>query len=410
MARKPKKRGEKPKKPGAKPKKATRRSLAPLAYGLFLLMVAGILAIKGLESPIPEERPFDEELRSVVVAVLRGHGLEIDDIRERTTRAGLELEASMPADASLTRINLDLTTEVEEIGGEILAGKARARGIEFEIGHRGEPSMKLRVRRMLPTTQPESTPRSGVGPGFKPWLAALHGDQDHLVAALPRVAIIIDDIGHNEGTVVADLLTMDAPLTFSILPLRPHSASLARRCGQLGREVLVHLPMEPAGYPGVDPGDGAILCFMQDDEIRGRVREAWASVAGAVGLNNHMGSRATTDLRVMNAVMEELAVSGGAFFVDSFTSHESIGFSVAKAHGLPALASSIFLDQADDPDSISTNLDRLAQIARKRGSAVAIGHPRRNTRDVLRRRLSEFEGEMWVLVPASMLFSAGVNT
>ena len=104
------------------------------------------------------------------------------------------------------------------------------------------------------------------------------------------VAVIIDDVGHSKPA-ARPFIEMDHPVALSILPGRTFSWNLAAEAAQRGKTILLHLPMEPEGYPGIDPGPGAILLSQSREEMREVLERDLASIPGVVGINNHMGSR-----------------------------------------------------------------------------------------------------------------------
>ncbi|MDD3926513.1 MAG: divergent polysaccharide deacetylase family protein, partial [bacterium] len=158
-------------------------------------------------------------------------------------------------------------------------------------------------------------------------------------------AIVIDDFGYSDGR---PFLEMDAPLTFAVLPGLPHSRSVSRQAARQGRDVLLHLPMEPKnGSLGFEKN--TIKTAMTNREVEKRVEEALESVPEAIGVNNHMGSKATADPGTMTAVMRILA-DRGLFFLDSLTASDSVASSAAAGAGVVCLERDIFLDGSDDSD------------------------------------------------------------
>ena len=208
---------------------------------------------------------------------------------------------------------------------------------------------------------------------------------------LGRVAIIVDDLGR--GTRVAkQLLAIGQPVTFAILPGEPHAAEVARMAHAAGREVMLHAPMEPQGYPVVDPGDDALLVSLPGDEMRSRLHALLARVPHATGANNHMGSRFTEDDPAMNVVMAVLR-ERGMFFVDSLTSGSSVGSEAARRAGVPVLRRDVFLDNVAEVEPIIREIQRLAGKARRNGFAVGICHPYPETLQALRQELPRLAKE-----------------
>lgn len=200
-----------------------------------------------------------------------------------------------------------------------------------------------------------------------------------------RVAIIIDDLGRGLKQ-AKQLLAIKQPVTFAILAIEPHATEVARMAHAAGREVMLHAPMEPQGFPVVDPGDDALLVNQPDEALRSQLRMLLGRVPHAVGINNHMGSRFTEDERAMAAIMAELR-EHGLFFVDSLTSGHSVGTAMARQAGVPILRRDVFLDNVAEVEPIVRELRRLADKARRNGGAVGICHPYPETIKALQQEL-----------------------
>lgn len=215
-----------------------------------------------------------------------------------------------------------------------------------------------------------------------------------------RVAIIFDDAG-GSLTDLEEIITLGRPVTIAVLPGLRYSREVAARAREAGLEVLLHLPLEPEDATK-ELGPGGITTAMSDEEIAQIVRTDLAEVPGAIGVNNHMGSRATADPRVMRAVFQVVKAQG-LVFVDSVTSPRSIAAHLASEMHIRAAARQVFLDNQDEPEAIRQQVERLITVARKRGEAVAIGHAHRLTARVLKEMLAEFDRQHVEIVPVSAL-------
>ena len=203
-----------------------------------------------------------------------------------------------------------------------------------------------------------------------------------------RIAVVIDDVGYNLEELEV-FLGFAAPITLSVLPNLPHTEESARRIAAAGKELLLHLPMEAEN--GNDPGPGAILTSQADEQIRRLLDDSFAQVPQAVGMNNHMGSRATADRRVMNVVMETLK-SNGRYFLDSRTTTETVGPETASAYSVPYLQRDVFLDNEPQAPAIRRALEDGIDVAREKGSAILIGHVRNpQIVEVIGRLVTELE-------------------
>nr|WP_320015716.1 divergent polysaccharide deacetylase family protein [uncultured Desulfobacter sp.] len=218
--------------------------------------------------------------------------------------------------------------------------------------------------------------------------------------AVPQMAIIIDDIGYSKDLAMG-LLNIDKNITFSILPFSPAGTQLAHSLSAKGAELMLHLPMEPTQYPKVNPGPGALLSSMSPDELLTQLRKDIRAVPGTVGANNHMGSRLTADSDKMNQIFTVLKQKN-MFFVDSRTSAESKGEESARMFQLKFSHRDVFLDNFQDVEYISGQIEKLIKEAKDHGSAIGIGHPHQATLDALKRELPKIRGKVR-LVPASKL-------
>ncbi len=196
-----------------------------------------------------------------------------------------------------------------------------------------------------------------------------------------RIALIVDDCGQWIDTERA-FIALQIPLTLSVLPDVAYTGVVAREASHAGKGVMLHLPMETVS--GVNPGPGKITTEMSDPQITKQVEEDLAQVPLARGVNNHEGSKASADERVMRDVIGVLAQKGGLFFVDSRTSAASVGQATAESLGVPSAARDVFLDNRNDVAYTEGQLLEAAQIARRTGYAIAIGHPRATTLQAVR--------------------------
>jgi polysaccharide deacetylase 2 family uncharacterized protein YibQ len=197
------------------------------------------------------------------------------------------------------------------------------------------------------------------------------------------VAVIIDDLGHNRRA-ARPFIETPYPVALSILPGRPFSENLAAEALKKGKTLLLHLPMEPVGYPGTNPGPGAVLVSQDRREIQRIIAEDLASLPGIVGINNHMGSRATADRDTMDAVLE-FVQREGLFFVDSRTTPETVGLARAREMGIPSAERDVFLDNVAEPSAIDDRIDELLDLALEKGWALGIGHAHPLTAEALTR-------------------------
>jgi hypothetical protein len=254
-----------------------------------------------------------------------------------------------------------------------------------------------RTRPPAPTAPAGATPtapRAKATPRFPrptPPGAARRATPPAGAAGPPRIAILIDDLG-NDRAAAARIASWPWPVAGAVLPGLPGSGPTARALEDSGKEVLLHLPMEPQGYPAVRPGPGVVLRAQSDDEIVATLERDLATVPGASGINNHMGSAATADPRVMRAVAAVLS-RRGLFFVDSRTTTSTVARDAAERARVPSTSRRVFLDDTQTPEAVSRSFDELVRRAKEEGEALAIGHPHPVTMDVLERELRDLPGK-----------------
>ena len=216
----------------------------------------------------------------------------------------------------------------------------------------------------------------------------------------PRIAIIIDDLGHSMRAVMP-IFDIEYPLTLSILPGLRYSLPLAERGSQFPFEAILHLPLEPEAKRHLERG--TIMVAMSEGEVRGWMEKHLEPLLPYIkGVNSHMGSKATADEGLMRIVLEEVK-KRELYFVDSCTIDKSVVLEVARGLGLRAASRQVFLDSGrrrNDPDYIRGQMKKLAELARKKGKAIGIGHPKLPTLKVLQEMMPELaeEGIQFVTV------------
>ncbi|HXZ20072.1 MAG TPA: divergent polysaccharide deacetylase family protein [Candidatus Acidoferrales bacterium] len=266
---------------------------------------------------------------------------------------------------------------------------AGVRGVTFErrdpgsasaayaISHEGHTLLALEVFMLAP---PAATPSGSSASGA------------------PELAIIVDDLGYDPSA-ARSVFAIPARVSVAVLPNLPESTAIAEEAHRRGIEVLLHLPMESVA--GEDKAEKIELHVGEPAAEVARVMdEMLSTVPYAAGVNNHQGSRATTDPALMASVAAALR-SRGLFFIDSRTAPGSRALDAARHAGVPAAARNVFLDDDEQPAAIRRQLEHAERLAREQGTCVAIGHPHSSTLDVLSEMLPEVEARGVRLVSAS---------
>jgi len=195
------------------------------------------------------------------------------------------------------------------------------------------------------------------------------------VSHLPSLALIIDDLGYAQPELVTRLCVQPIPFAVAVLPFLEFTHQSAEIAHAKGKEVMLHLPMEPIGYPGPskNPGQGAVFFHQSESEMRETVRRALGDVPHRKGVNNHMGSRITPDRLRMGWVLQEIQLAH-CFFVDSRTEKDTVALAVAKTLKVPAISRKVFLDDDKGFPEMEKQWNRAIALAQKEGQVVIIGH------------------------------------
>lgn len=359
----------------------TLASVAPvrrwLGHDAALTPVAPVVSVVPTESypqPPRQQTPPREELQVEIESFLWRAGIA----RGKTSplppggTPGWQVRGSFPAEA----LRLELRRVLQQLDPQLALAEDVAAS-SLTVQWRGAPHFRLRFR-------PERAP---------------------VVAqpAVARMTIIMDDLGRDLATAQM-LARIDLLVTFAILPNAPAATEVAEFAHRHGREVLLHLPMEPENYPAADPGPEALWLETPEVEVRTLLAGYFSRVPHAVGGNNHMGSRFTANREAMGRVLAVLR-ERGVFFVDSVTSAESVAFAEAGRYGVPALRRDVFLDNEAQVEAIRAQLRKLADLAAHRGTAVGICHPHAATLEALRREAPELKRRRIEVVPASQLLA-----
>ncbi len=215
--------------------------------------------------------------------------------------------------------------------------------------------------------------------------------------ARPMIAIVIDDLGE-VGYGVQRALRLPAAITLSFLPLSEGVEHYAQQAQLRGHEILIHMPMEPES--GLDPGTHALKTTQSPEEIKRHLTWALGRLSGYVGINNHMGSRFSENEAGMRTVLAAVG-KAGLFYLDSRTSAHSVAPRLAKALGVPVVERDVFLDNELSSSAILSRMIETEKVAKKAGSAIAIGHPHELTLDMLDMWLSTVESRGYDIVPLS---------
>jgi len=215
-----------------------------------------------------------------------------------------------------------------------------------------------------------------------------------------RIAIVIDDWGYSLNN-LAIIKEIKVPLTCAILPNLKNSKAVARQLNKLGFEIILHLPMEPKEKINLEKN--TITSGMNEEQIRNILNADLNAVIFAKGINNHMGSKATADKRLMTLCMDKLK-DKGLYFIDSVTTPKTVAYRLAKEQTISAARRDVFLDNINDVKHVRQQMNILIATAKKNGTAIGIGHATKySTIAVLDEMMPLLKAQGIEVVPASEL-------
>ncbi len=222
-------------------------------------------------------------------------------------------------------------------------------------------------------------------------------DQD----TLGVIVLVIDDFGYRNDNISDGFLNLSIPITCAIIPGHTASKKFAEKAVSYGKEVIIHMPMESENYsPGED--EYKLLTSMTSELLENKLIQAFESLPEAIGMNNHQGSKATSDSKTMT-VLASVLKDRGKYFIDSRTSSFTIGEKTMISFGVPTARRNIFLDNNNDLDKIEEQMNKLANSAKKNGVAVGLGHARKNTLSVIEKVVPDLLDKGFVFQFASQV-------
>ena len=217
----------------------------------------------------------------------------------------------------------------------------------------------------------------------------------------PKIALVIDDLG-DDRPIARELLEWDFPLTFSILPFTPYAKTIAKEAHRKGKEVILHIPMEPQGYPKAKPGEGSLLEEMNEESLRHQLIKDIEAVPYIKGASNHMGSRLMEDPEKVKIVLSELK-RRKLYFLDSRTTPQTVGVHEAQGIGVKAMERSLFIDHSLEEEDIKDKIEKLIRLSLSNGKAIGIGHPHPSTIKSIKEMIPKIKEKGIELVPLSVV-------
>ena len=380
MARTPSSRRRRPTRSGGKSHDITWRS-----FILSVLLLAAVTAGLLLVLRKTDYTPFSEKCVSQVEAVLKQNRVAIGHLEStrlktettwRTTVTCSEKEFKLPAAADLERLPkvLEKAPELAEFTLAKISRRKDSKRRELILEFR---YAKIPVYRVI-------------------WWQLL------APPARGKLAIVLDDWGYSKPVFTASL-SLPGEVTYAILPNLPFSREISETLSRKGKEFILHLPMEPQNTTAEKLEKNTLLTSMSPAQLTDITRRDIASLPHLKGVNNHMGSEATAQCTTMEPVLAEIKRQG-LYFLDSMTS-DSVCNDVAARLGIPFLKRDVFIDNENNRGAIVRQLEKARDLAIANGEAIAIGHARSLTIDVLKEMMPQLSSQGIILVRASDLLN-----
>jgi polysaccharide deacetylase 2 family uncharacterized protein YibQ len=349
-----------------------------------------------LKEKVTGDEPPDPALLALRVqqgamSALTSLGISVEQVSEERgdadgSSSGPALwRATLPAGVSLERANVTVTKAVERASGRILDG------LEWR-------AKRSRVRRLTLVAAADSTPCLE--------LRLTEGAETAAVTPRAKLAIVVVEMGRKLDSTARGLIESAFPLTVAILPACPASGETAELACAKGKEILLDLPMEPAGYPRVDPGEGALLLDQSAREVRNRLRDHLKDLECCSGVANYMGSAFMRDRDLVEAVLEEIG-SDRLYFLDISEGARPAVVGQADALGVPCLGDDLSIEPGGGAERLARGMDRAEELALRRGRALVVTRPTPYLLELLASRADGYDSKGIALVSASDLLEDG---
>lgn len=321
-------------------------------------------------SPI-KDTSWVEELKQVLGDVLDEHGVSWGLQKHQKNRVEV-WQVRVPNDLPIPSLHLAIQEGLGRVGAQVLFAKSEPISglVSLQIGWQDSCFIEAHLSNLKDIWREEG-----------------------------KIALIIDDFGDRWDHSSKSFLDLGADITMSVLPGRKMSSEVARELRRRGFEVILHLPMEPFNSPYKNDGY-IILANMDRQEILRVIQRSLDDVPGVVGVNNHMGSKVTSDRRSITDVLEELKAKN-LYFVDSRTIAASVAGEVAQVLGLRYGERDVFFDVEREKDTIRKRLWELTQKAKVNGFSIGIGHCQRMTLEVLQEEIPKIQAKGFRFVRVS---------
>jgi len=336
----------------------------------------------GVGNPAHITRVVGRRLREALIKA----GVEPDSISERVVEGRdppVVWRVGLGPQASRLQLNYFVTRSLEKNGAAVVSGREG-------WSERGVRSLTLQV----------GLPRRAT---HEVQLVQFPGDRPGLVE-IPRIAVVLFGLG-DQPAAADSFFRVAAPFGVALAPGLKSSREIFRAAHQRGREVVLHLPLEPINYPGLDPGPGTLLVTMKPAQAAAHLRRYLDDAAPVAAVANHMGSLATQDMTLMRAVFHELRRSHVPFLHVS-PAAGAVCKALAGDMGVPYAEPDMVVDLeplSTDQRALDRRWKEALERAHDRGHLVVWLRATRATREWLPRALAPGRLKGASIVPLAAL-------
>ena len=219
-----------------------------------------------------------------------------------------------------------------------------------------------------------------------------------------KIVLILDDFGYDFKKLKL-FSELNNDITFSVLPLLKNTKKIVSYLSSRNQDYMMHMPMQPIGWPEVDPGPGFLSVNDSSDDIMLKIQQALEDFGQVGGINNHMGSLFSTSEKSMDIFIAFLSQKK-MYYIDSKTASGTENRALAKKYRIPFAERDVFLDNVVKENEIKKQLRKALNISRKKGLSIVIGHPFIETYNVLKEELPKFSSYNVKLIRAREIFSS----
>jgi hypothetical protein len=196
--------------------------------------------------------------------------------------------------------------------------------------------------------------------------------QQAIISDAPKIAIVLGGMGLNTDLTRKATSELPGEVTFAFAPYGDDLQAQVNKARAGGHEVMLQLPMEPFGYPAVNPGPKTILAGADTNTNLDALAWHMGRFAGYTGIVNYMGAKVLAEPQPLHPILAELKRRGLIFLGDGSAARNMAG-EVGKAVGLPVRSANVTIDSNPDPQAIASQLQQLEDAARQNGIAIGSG-------------------------------------